>query len=769
VVETTIGPERIDTVADLEPGDAGVFSFWAGQERIAEKEERRWIERSQKIVKRYRDERPVNDQSNHKLNILWSNIQTLKPTLYSRTPKPDVQRRYLDQDDTGRYAAQVLERALSYTLQEFSFDDVMEAVVEDRLLAGRGTCRVLYIPHYADEPNPAKFPDDEDYDKAEAEDVSIASEGDEDEPRTPTWEETELVYVFWQDYREGPARTWREVPWTRYRAYMTRDELIKRFGSKIGKQVNLDYVPQGVQERPDREKEPPDIFKKAQVHEYWDRSKREVIWIAPGTPDLVLDKLPDPLGLPDFFPSPPPLLATTTNDKRIPVPDFAEYQDQAHELDTLTMRIDRLTRALKISGVYPGENKQVLQQLIDEGTENRLIPVLDWPNWMDKGGLGQFIQFMPLKEIAETLVQLYTARDKTKELLYELTGISDILRGETEPDETLGAQRLKSVFATRRIQPQQHKTATFATNAIRLLAAVIAEQFSPATLSAMTNMPALKPVPKLPPEPPLALPEPPQAPQAPPGGNVVPMQPGAPGQPPGAPGMPPAPQMVPNPAHAAWQQAQQAMQAVMAANAAEQKKFDDAYALIRKDGIKGFRLDVEADSTIAPDEQAEQASRTEFLQQMIPLLEQVIPIAQGNPPLAALAKEITLFAVRGFRVGRQLEEAFEKAFDAVATMPPVPPKGAAAAHPPPNPQLEAAKVAADVHDTQTTAATAQAATAQKAQQAQLQFQASQQRDAVQERNDQAKLALSAAELHQRGVLESAKVASMAARGAQGLT
>ena len=746
-----------------------------GQERIAEKEERKWIERSQKIVKRYRDERPVNDQSTHRFNILWSNVQTLIPTLYARTPKPDVQRRYLDQDDTGRYAAEVLERALAYTLQAFEFDDVMSAVVEDRLLPGRGTCRVLYIPHYADEPEPAKFVDDEDFDKAEAADVSIASEGDKPSPRVPEWEETELVYVFWLDYREGPARTWREVPWVRFRAYMTRAELIKRFGKKIGQQVNLDYVPQGVQERPDREKEPPDIFKKAQVHEYWDRSKKRVIWIAPGTPDLILDELDDPLGLPNFFPNPPPLLATTTNDKRIPVPDFAEYQDQAHELDTLTMRIDRLTRALKISGVYPGENKQVLQQLIDEGTENRLIPVNDWPGWMDKGGLGQFIQFMPLKEIAETLVQLYTARDKTKELLYELTGISDILRGETEPTETLGAQRLKSVFATRRIQPQQSKTAKFARNAIRLLAAVIAEQFSASTISTMTNMPQLQPVPKLPPEPPALIPAPPQAARPPmpgsppvPPSNVVPMA--GPGGPP-QPGMPPVPQppaMVPNPAHALWQQTQQAQQAVVSANTVAQKKFDDAYALIRKDGIKGFRLDVEADSTIAPDEQAEQASRTEFLQQMIPLLEQVIPIAQGNPPLAALAKEITLFAVRGFKVGRQLEEAFETAFDAVAKMPPVPPKGAAAAHPPPNPQLEAAKVAADVHDTQTTAATAQAATAQKAQQAQLQFQASQQRDAVQEQNDQAKLVMDAAELHQRGQLDAAKIAATAARGAAGL-
>jgi hypothetical protein len=55
----------------------------------------------------------------------------------------------------------------------------------------------------------------------------------------------------------------------------------------------------------------------------------------------------------------------------------------------------------------------------------------------------------------------------------------------------------------------------------------------------------------------------------------------------------------------------------------------------------------------------------------------VIPFAQGVPPMAALAKEITLFAIRAFKTGRQLEDALEAAFDAIAGMPPHPngPKG----------------------------------------------------------------------------------------------
>lgn len=514
----------IDTRADLGNDDAARWMFWTTEDRIAGKDEGTWPKRAKAILRRYRDERPQNLTNVHRFNVLWSNVQTLKPALYARTPKPDVQRRWLDQDDTGRLASILLERSLSYSLENSDFDLVMEAIVEDRLLPGRGVARVMYIPHYGDE-IPAEEPDDE-FDETDAAPADVSNSGDEPpEPlREVVYEETLLVYIFWEDYREGPARTWREVPWTRYRAYMTREQLVERFGAK-GKKVNLDYSPRGLeQSTQEKSAPPPDIFRKAIIHEYWDKTERKVIWLAPGTPDLILDQVDDPLRLPDFFPSPDPLLATTTNDKRIPVPDYIEYQDQADELDNLTGRIDTLTRALKMSGVYPGSLKQELAQLIGAGTENKLIPVPEWQAWMDKGGLTNFIQWMPIKEVAETLIQLYSARDKTKELLYEITGIGDIMRGATQPMETLGAQELKANFSTRRVQPQQRAVARFARDSIRLMAAVIAEHFSNQTISMITGYPQLAPVPEIGPPPPQFLPAPMQPMQAPQGGPPMPQQ-----------------------------------------------------------------------------------------------------------------------------------------------------------------------------------------------------------------------------------------------------
>lgn len=143
----------------------------------------------------------------------------------------------------------------------------------------------------------------------------------------------------------------------------------------------------------------------------------------------------------------------------------------------------------------------------------------------------------------------------------------------------------------------------------------------------------------------------------------------------GVPPAPPAPQMVPNPAYAQWMQLQQAVQAAQQKNAEAQKKFDDAIALIKRDGIHGFRIDIEADSTIAPDEEAAQEQALGFIKEFVPFIEQIIPQCVGNPAFCDFAEKLVLFAMRPFKVARTLEESVTKLFESMKTMPPPPPKG----------------------------------------------------------------------------------------------
>jgi rubredoxin len=48
-------------------------------------------------------------------------------------------------------------------------------------------------------------------------------------------------YVFWDDFRTSPARTWEEVTWVARRVYMGREEGVERFG-EIFKDAPLSHA-----------------------------------------------------------------------------------------------------------------------------------------------------------------------------------------------------------------------------------------------------------------------------------------------------------------------------------------------------------------------------------------------------------------------------------------------------------------------------------------------------------------------------------------------
>lgn len=255
--------------------------------------------------------------------------------------------------------------------------------------------------------------------------------------------------------------------------------------------------------------------------------------------------------------------------------------------------------------------------------------------------------------------------------------------------------------------------------------------------------------------------------------TMMPPPAGVPGGPMGQAGAPPG---QPNPAYAAWMQAYQQQQQVIAQNAQKQAQFDAACKLLREDGLRGFRLDIEADSTIAPDENAEQQSRIMFLKEIVPLVEQISPVAQGNPEMAEFVSQVVMFAIRGFRVARTLEEAAEKAFKVLGQMPKPPQKGAGTQK---DPATEQMRIQADVHDTHVRAQTdmaetaskeaiAQQTLAQKTQQANDQMIMERDRMFAEQQHNAAQMALERERLASTERVQTARVANTEARSTTGL-
>ena len=474
---------------------AGKYRRWLIEIEQAEKWCRDWHEVARKCLRRYRDERrnaTATDDGQRRVNIFWSNVETLKPALYARRAKPVVERRFRDADPVGKAAAETLERAITFATDNDQFDEVIKQARDDRLIVGRGTAWVRYVPHFQQMQPPT--PDDgvsvtDDAGEYEAETEEGAEA--ESEPMQPAealaFEEVAFDYVAWTDFLMAPAKTWREVPWVARRVQMTRHELVERFGEEIGGAVPLNA-------RPDRDG--PDnaearfrdgLVARADVFEIWDKAERKACWIAKGYEGL-LDERNDPLRLREFFPCPRPLFATITTDSLIPQPDFLLYKDQANDLDDVTYRLSKLTQACRVSGVYDAAQDASLGRLFGEGSDNQLIPVNTWAAFSEKGGFRGVMDFVPLDGVIATIRELTAREQSLKAQIYEVTGISDIVRGYSAPSETATAQQIKGQFAALRLQEQQAEVARFARDLIAITAEIIAEHFQLQTIALMSGL-----------------------------------------------------------------------------------------------------------------------------------------------------------------------------------------------------------------------------------------------------------------------------------------
>jgi hypothetical protein len=448
---------------------------------------KRWEARVDRIIKKYKDDSRYDRNPNARFNILWSNVQTIQPAIFARFPRPDVSRRFRDNDPIGRVASMMLERALEFEIEHYGdYKSAMNNSVLDRLLGGRGVAWVRYEPHFADdvegEPEDG-FQVTEDSDEAET------PEGEANEsPERIEYECAPVDYCHWREFGHSPsARTWEEVTCVWRKVYMSRPALVERFGEELGYKIPLDTKPQDDK----NSYKPMEGLSEAVIYEIWDKETGKVIWLSRSL-GKIIDERDDPLQLEYFFPCPKPLFSTLTTDSLEPIPDFVIYQDQARELDTLCDRIDGLINALKVRGVYDASSSE-LQRLFSEGENNTLIPVDNWMAFAEKQGMKGAIDLVDITPFASALVSCYQAMEQVKGQIYELMGIADIQRGQSDPNETLGAQIIKSNNASGRLKTMQHAVVDFATSLLSIKAQIICNHFTDETLVQISGAMQLSP------------------------------------------------------------------------------------------------------------------------------------------------------------------------------------------------------------------------------------------------------------------------------------
>lgn len=555
-----------DTAPEEMPGQTKgeLSNFWQMQLALAETDHKEFWDEAKATVERYRnDHQAAKRRDSKRFAVLYSNTETLKSALYARTAKPDVRRRYPDfgreDDRVSRESATVIERGLEYCNDIYDIDTPIHAAIHDHLTAGRGVVRIDYEPVFGEQPviDPLfGMP-------------MIREDG------TPITEEVIVdqrlftKHWFWRDFLHSPCRSWTQCWWIAFRHKMTRDDLR---GNDF---ENAEVIPLNWAPDVDTKRDIPEDLKRAEVWEIWDKTSRKRIWIVKGYPKaLRVDD--DPYQLEGFWPTPGPLNAVPDTETMIPIPEFLMYKDQADDLDEITARISRLTRTLKRRGVYD-QSVPELRRLARAG-DNEFIPVENYAGLAQKGGLAMSFQTEDVSVVADVLLGLYQQRDMLLAAIREVTGISDVMRGDSDPRETAAAQSIKAQFGSQRLRRRQRHVQTWLRDLYRIKAEIIAEHFEPAKLQEISGIQI-------------------------------------------------TPEMV---------------------------------EILRSDKLRGYRIDIETDSTVFEDAEREKAQNLELLTAVGGFLQQAVPAAQQTPQLGPLLFDMLAMGVRSFKNGRQLEDGIDQ-------------------------------------------------------------------------------------------------------------
>ncbi|WDR03631.1 cell envelope integrity protein TolA [Devosia algicola] len=626
---------------------------WIERIEAAAKLEKDWIDDAEKAETAYTGKHVSGDHKDYDFNILFSNVETIVPAIINSPPQPDIRRRFADNDPVAKDGSEVLERAIRIQVDDSKLQIEMESAAQDAFLAGRGIVRLRFkadveggetdnddlkelaedFAEGEDDDSPAPT-DPEDSDASDSEqsytDGSVSADDTGAENAQGMGRNAQLSAtvrnericfeaVSWRDYRHGPAKRWEDRPWEAFRHSMPMED-VEAFADTALSTAQLvpeDKIAEGNTDN--------DVV----VWEVWNRKDRSVRFIEQDT-GKVLKIVDDPLGLSNFYPICTPIQPIAITGRLMPVNPFSIYRKLADELDTTTRRINAITKQMKVAGWYSGDATELSNML--DSLDTDFVPISNPEMWAQNGGLAGAVAFWPIEKFIIALRELYNNREATKQAIYEITGISDIVRGASAAAETATAQNIKSQWGSLRIQKMQRMVERAARDLFVMMSEIIASKFSDETLQTMTGVQLLPTEQEMQPIPP--------------------------------PPMPPQPQQGADPQQLQQmqQQFQQAMGQYKQAEQARQQKLqhlEGVRKILSDTASRFYRIDVESDSTVRADLTQKKQEQAEFLQGTAAYFKGVEPMVASGVMSREGALKIYAATARLFTLGKSTEDALD--------------------------------------------------------------------------------------------------------------
>ena len=617
----------------------GWASLWAMEFEAAKKKFQPFLDTSDKIINRFIDDRKDGDASLVRRNYFTANVITKLNLMYGKVPKADVVRRFGDsEDELARIAAEIYDRALNEDIEDKddNYQLTLKLCLFDRLVPGLGVARLAYGCDHETSSVEAIHKKDDMGETVMGEDGEpvVMADGYDEEKKVDEWVSTE--YVHRKDFLYSPCRNHSELRWAAFNTQLPLKELKEKFGDEA------DLIPLNAQKAGDKaqsiDARDNDPWAKANVWEIWSKEHKSIFFYVEGYSKVLIPigvegdkdeegnstgKIPDPLGLSGFWPFPEPLMANTTTSAYMPTADFQLNADLYNEIDSVSQRIQMLEKALRAVGVYD-KNSSELKRVLTEGKGNDMIPVENWGAFSEKGGFKGSMDFLPLDQIVAAIGALQERKMDLKQELFELTGESDLMRGQQMQNGTPGEAQMKQKFASVRMQALQDEFARFASDIQAIKAEIMAKHFDVETLLRKSNYQYTMDV----------------------GANAN-----------------PDPQM---------QAQEQAMAMQKAHQACE----------LMKEKHSEYRVVIKPESIAMADLAAMKSERGEWVQSASSFIQAAAPLLQATPGAMPMMLEILKWTLASVKGSAEIEAVFDKAIQAsvAAGQQPKPP-------PPPDPRM----------------------------------------------------------------------------------
>ena len=401
-------------------------------------------------------------ERDREFQMFWANIEVIKPSIYAKPPTPVVTAKFKDRRPVYQQAAELMERCCVVAFDLANIDDIMLQIRDDVSIAGRGVAWCRYESGKKNNGNGGK---------------GYSSQYDH--------EKVCIDFKHRRDFLHSVSRCWYEVTWVAAASYLTRDEARKRF-----KQYSGDAYQEAEYkvDKDSKEVGGADARERAKFWEIWHKPSRRVLWVAQGCEDI-LDEDDPHLDLCGFFPCPKPAYGCTQRGSLVPVPDVMQYKDQLEELNLAHLPHSCAERGGRGQGVLSGRRRRARQCHRDGDKDQHagswcMVPI---KNWASFGQGGDPIIWLPIDMIAQTITGLVALRKQIIEDIYQIMGLSDIMRGATDPQETLGAQQLKTQYGSSRIRDKQQEMVRIARDLVEIVGEIIVEKFDKVTMIEMSQ------------------------------------------------------------------------------------------------------------------------------------------------------------------------------------------------------------------------------------------------------------------------------------------